>query len=97
CVSVTSVLSVSANWRLEVPGLARDQDGNCLAFLGDGKSAFRKAEQELDPRALAAPQFLGVAGIDADLVTPAFQLQHRILQMREWCIRQTAEIDHIGA
>ena len=74
-----------------------DQDGYGGTSIGDVQRVLIEAEQVVGARLAAAQQFVGVGGIDANLVAMLLERPHCLLQMRKRRIRQAAEVDDIGA
>ena len=66
-------------------------------MVRDAKRVLVEAEQKIGAGLAAAQQLVGVGGVDADLVALLLQRLDGFLQMRKGRVRQTAEVDHIGA
>jgi hypothetical protein len=82
--------------RIEVAGLRGDDHRHRRRLLGEGECLLAEAQKEIGAATAAAPQLLGVGGIDADLETRFVQRGDRLFHLRERRCREAAEIDHIG-
>jgi hypothetical protein len=82
--------------RLSAASAARHNDGRspCSAGIRTGVAPVSAA---IRARARAAPQLFGRGRVDADLQAGAFELAHRVLQMRKRRVGQATEVDHVGA
>ncbi len=75
----------------------RNQNGNRTCFAGQIHVCFGQTEQELCAGPATAKQFLGVGGIDTDGVAVRAQGADGVFKVRKRRIRQTTEIDDVGA
>ena len=56
-----------------------------------------QAQQEIGAGPRAAPEFVRFGGVDADAQTDALDGANAVFEMRKPLVRQTAEIDDVGA
>ena len=83
--------------RVEIAVACGDENRARAGVLGDREGVFRQAEQEIRACRAAPAQFVDVRGIQTDGKAAVLQRPHGVLEMRERRIRQTTEIDHVGA
>ena len=83
--------------RRQVAVAGRNEHGRCAAVARNVERVFGEAQQERGARLGGAAQFLGRGRVDADRQAGSLELANGVFEMRERRVRQTAEIDHVGA
>ena len=87
----------AAQERVEIAVRGRDQHRNGAAFPRDVERILLQAQQEIGAGPRAAPEFVHFGGVDADPQTDALDGADAVFEMRKPLVRQTAEIDDVGA